>query len=462
MGVNLAQLPKEAEHELIGELFKVWSDRLKRNRIKTTYYEAKNQLQDLGISIPPQLTEVNTVVGWPAKAVDGLAIRSIFDGFVTRDGQTELLSDVLRENDFANMYVAITPSELTHSCAFLTVSRGGRGEPAVVISGYSALKASAIWDYRKKRIRAGMAIVDADSYGNLTAFNIYTDTDTVEYTLSDKNIWQRVAHPHTQGRPLMEPLRYRPSIDRPFGKSRISRAVIYLTDSAMRTALRAEVTAEFFTAPMRYLMGVSEEVVDSIENQRWKAYLGNFFAVTDNEDGKTPTIGQLPQQSMQPHLDQLRSLAMQFAGETGIPVSSLGIIQDNPSSAEAIHAGREDLIIEAEALNATNGASLRNIGLMVLAIAQNKSIDELDDNAKTLMPIFRRPDRPSASSQADAIVKQVSAIPWLAETTVALEELGYSEEKRTRMLSDKAKAEGRKTLEGALDVYRGRVSRGEI
>jgi hypothetical protein len=36
----------------------------------------------------------------------------------------------------------------------------------------------------------------------------------------------------------------------------------------------------------------------------------------------------------------LRQLAAQFAGETGVPLNSLGVVQDNPSSAEAIYATR--------------------------------------------------------------------------------------------------------------------------
>jgi hypothetical protein len=48
------------------------------------------------------------------------------------------------------------------------------------------------------------------------------------------------------------------------------------------------------------------------------------------------------------------------------------------------------------------------------------------------------------------MIKQVSAIPWIAETTVALEQLGYTEDEIARMLSDKRRMEGLRTLEAAL------------
>ena len=44
-------------------------------------------------------------------------------------------------------------------------------------------------------------------------------------------------------------------------------------------------------------------------------------------------------------------------------------------------------------------------------------------------------------ASSDAIVKQVSAIPWIAETKVALESLGYTEEQITRMLVEKRRGQ---------------------
>ena len=175
--------------------------------------------------------------------------------------------------------------------------------------------------------------------------------------------------------------------------------------------------------------------------------MGSFFAVSKDEDGDVPSVGQFPQASMQPHMDYMRSLAAQFAGETGIPISSLGVIHDNPASAEAIYAAKEDLIIEAEGLNETNGMALRNIGLLVAAIAGNTTVDALPDDVKKIQPRFRNPAIPSVVSQSDAIIKQVSAIPWIAESQVALEELGYTESQITRLLSDKRKYESKKALE---------------
>jgi hypothetical protein len=355
------------------------------------------------------------------------------------------------------MYSQAVNSELIHSCSFLVVSRGADGEPPVLVSAYSALAASAIYDDRKKRIKCGMAVIEVDKgTRDPTWVNLYTD-DAVIVLRHSAGRWQAERLEHSQGRPLMEALVYRPSLDRPFGKSRISRAVMSITDDAVRTAVRTEVAAEFFTAPQKYILGAPEDIFD--DREKWEAYIGNILALNKDNDGERPEFGQLPQMTMQPHIELMRSLAARFSGETGVPISSLGVVHDNPASAEAIYAAKEDLIIEAEALNESNGGALRTIGLLMLAISQNRSVSDLSDTERSLMPRFRPVDRPSIVSQADAMVKQIAAIPWIGETQVALEQLGYTDEQITRLLSDRRKAAARSLLD-ALAAERKKESDG--
>ncbi|WP_457835981.1 hypothetical protein, partial [Staphylococcus aureus] len=82
----------------------------------------------------------------------------------------------------------------------------------------------------------------------------------------------------------------------------------------------------------------------------WDVLIGKMLTLStpENPDDPDPILNQFPQVSMQPHAELLRFWGTLFSGETGIPVGSLGIIQDNPSSAEAIYAAKEDLVLEAE------------------------------------------------------------------------------------------------------------------
>lgn len=449
----------EAEREALNELLRVWAARYARNSERMRYYEMDARLKDLGIAIPPALRRMRMAMGWPAKAVDYLADRSIFDGFRVAAGDEGLVREICEGNDLRGLYRALLPSELAMSPAFVTATAGGPGEPAAVISGYDARTAAALWDWRRRRIRCGLTIVDfdvRDGYPRPTQMNLYTDRAVVELTRSRNGRYSTRRIEHGHGRPLMEALRYRPTLSRPFGRTRIGPAVRSITDCAIRECYRSEVAAEFAAAPQKYVMGADDS---TFSDGKWSAYMGAIMALSVNEEGENPVFGQLPQMSMQPHVDYFRHLAAQFAGETGVPISSLGVVHDNPASAEAIYAAKEDIVVEATCLNETNGVALANVARMAVAVARGiplpEAARELDVRAR-----WRNPSMPSAVSQSDAMVKQIGALPWLAQSDIALEELGYPEEKIAQLREDRERAGSRAVLDAvraqlALDAAGG-------
>lgn len=108
------------------------------------------------------------------------------------------------------------------------------------------------------------------------------------------------------GRPLMEPLIWNATSDKPFGRSRIKEPVRRLIDSYVRTIANATIGLEFATAPQKYLMGVSDEQYDAIINKKFQQYIGSIIAGTTNpETGEKPTFGQLSQGSLSPHASSL-------------------------------------------------------------------------------------------------------------------------------------------------------------
>lgn len=432
------------DQEKLKELFELWQSKLTRNQLRKKYYRQKNTLKDLGIAIPPQLRNLEVAMGWAAKSVDMLAVRSRFDGFVYQ-GQVAGIDDILRQNNFNIKYRQATTSELIHSCAFLTVSKGGFRDPDVVVSAYSAENGAAHYNMRLNRIDYGMTIIEVDEKTRIPVWiNLYTDEAVVECH-KENGVWTANYLKHAQGRPLMEPLVHSPELDRPMGKSRISRAVMSIVDSAVRCSLRGEVASEFFTSPQKYLLGVDDAL---FENQdKWEAYIGNILAITRDENGDIPQFGQLAQMSMQPHTEYMRDLAARFAGETGIPISSLGVIHDNPASAEAMRTAQEDLITAAQDLNDTNGVALRNVGLLVHAIRNNTTIDALSEEERSIEVNWRNPSMPNIAAQSDAMTKQAAVVPWLPETDVYWEELGYSESQRLRLKEEKRRLEAQAVLQ---------------
>lgn len=65
---NLDAVPKPYR-SAVEDMFDTWGDVSARNTVLKRYYEMKNEMRSLGISIPPMLEKVDCVTGWCAKAV---------------------------------------------------------------------------------------------------------------------------------------------------------------------------------------------------------------------------------------------------------------------------------------------------------------------------------------------------------------------------------------------------------
>jgi hypothetical protein len=227
----------------------------------------------------------------------------------------------------------------------------------------------------------------------------------------------------------MEVLSYRATLDRPFGRSRISRPVMSITDRAIRTTLRMDIASELFTSPGMLANGITEEQFEQIKKWTWR--MSSVKGLTRDEDDNLAEVTSLPQQSMQPYVEQIRELATEFAGITSLPLNSLGVVQDNPSSADAMYAAKEELVIEATNLNRANGYALNRIYQDIVMLRDGQT--EVSDELAQVSTRWRNPAMPSIVSQSDAMVKQISAIPDLAKTDVALEEMGYTDEQIKRI-----------------------------
>lgn len=420
---------------VFNRLWLVWRDRRIENSIKVAYYNCEQPLRNLNITIPPRMADrVNSRCDWARMAVDYLANRSVFEGFAfaeTDETNEAIINAIVDGNDMTDVYDGATRAELICSPAFLTVSAGFAGEPSAIIRAYSATEAAALWNERKRRIEAAFTVVSSDDFGEPDAYNIYTENAVIE-VWKVGGLWKYKEHPHDHGRPLIEPLRYRWDTWHPFGHSRISKSVRDVTDEARANEVYTAVASEFYSAPQRYLLGADDDIFDGVD--KWEAYIGNIFAVTRDADGNVPQYGQLPQMTLEPLLARRRDLAKQFSGMTGVPTHSLGVVADsNPTSYEAMHMSENDIVIEAEHLNRSNGKALENVARMALAIAKGKPIGQLDSAESSVFAIFANPQRPSLSQRSDFAMKTAAIYPAYVETSVFKEDMGWDAATRKRL-----------------------------
>jgi len=448
----------EDDAALMARLVKQWQAKRARNALRRQYRDMQVNVAFLGASVPPYMRDqLDIVCGWPDKAVTSLASRCMWDGVTSPSGEEDPLGamSLLHDNRFDLLVPELVDATLTYCCSFVVALPGdtAAGDPDVVVTGADALWATGLWDVRRRGLEAGLLVDSADDNGKPTSMLLLTSEHVTRLALGDRG-WVAVARmDHSLGRVPMEPLPYRPALGRPFGRSRISREVMSITDRVVRAGFRTEVSSDLYAAPALLLLGADEQMFQNAQGERtplWSWYMGRLKSLPKDEDGDKPSLQVIPQQSMEPFLAMKRALAAEFASATSLPISALGIVQDNPSSAEAIYAAKEDLVIEAQNTTRSIGYGLNRIVQDAICLRDGIPVTEMDDEVRNLATRWRNPAMPSVVSQSDAVVKQISAIPELAQTDVALEELGYSAEQIVRIRSQIKRAQAGAVLDRLL------------
>ena len=442
------------EQEILDKLLTVYQNATSKNEIKDRYYEGKIPLSEvnLGIALPNGMSGLEIGCAWGAKTVDVLASRSMFDGFVGENGEeVEELTRIVRNNNLLAEYPKACRDELKIGCSFATLSFDKKIRCRIRF--HSAKSAAAIWDGEKGRIAYGFAITDTapsnddDTVWEPSMLNLYTD-DAIWVLKRDDQIWRAEKHPHKMGRPLMEPLIYNPTSSKPFGQSRIKEPIRRLIQGYVRTIANATIGLEFSTAPQKYLLGLTDDQYDKVINQKFKQYVGSILASTVNpETGEKPSFGQLPQGSIAPHVEMLRILSTQFSAATGLTVTDTGVVNDaNPTSSDAILAQSQTLVSMAEQLNERNGDSLRTIGMMALAIANDTTLEALTETQQSIVAHFKNPAMPSVAVTADAAIKIASARQEFAGTDTFLEMIGFDQADIRRIKAQEQRVRGMQVL----------------
>ena len=380
---------------------------LKRNRVllRYKYYEMKHTNIDPGNVIPgPLKMAYNSVLGWCAKSVDCLADRLVFDQFESDNFD---LNMIFKMNNPDTLFDSAVLSAIISSCCFIYISLDESNYPRLqVIDGANA---TGELDPITGLLKEGYAVLARDDNQNILIEAYFTAGST---TYIDKtNPKNPVAVVSNIAEfPLLVPIIYKPDAMRVFGHSRISRACMNLQSKACSTITRADVAAEFYSFPQKYIIGVSDNAEAPMDI--WKATISSMLTITKDDDGDSPKVGQFTQQSMEPHISQFKMLAAAFAGETGLTMDDLGFATDNPSSVDAIRAAHENLRLTARKAQRTFGSGLLNAGFLAACLRDNFPYQrkQLYLTTPIWQPIFE-PDAAMLSGIGDGAIKINQAVP---------------------------------------------------
>ncbi|CYV01120.1 hypothetical protein HPA07_05865 [Streptococcus suis] len=387
------------EYKGIGYLRRKLNEVKPRVEMRYKQYAMQHRDSSFGITIPLNIRQqYRSVLGWCAKGVDSLADRLVFREF---DNDQFQVNEIFQQNNPDVFFDSVVLSSLIGSCSFVYLSKV---EDKVRLQVIESSNATGILDPITGLLTEGYAVLQRDDNGSPKLEAYFTAEWTIYVS---GGTFTPIKNP--TGRPLLVPVIHRPDAVRPFGRSRITRAGMYYQSYAKRTLERADVTAEFYSFPQKYVLGTSQ---DAEPMDKWKATVTSLLEFTKDDDGDVPSIGQFTTASMSPFTEQLRTAAAGFAGEMGLTLDDLGFVSDNPSSVEAIKASHENLRLAGRKAQRSLGSGLLNVAYVAACLRDEYPFlrEQFVKTVPKWEPLFEA-DATTLTMLGDGAIKINQALP---------------------------------------------------
>lgn len=437
-------LTEDQKQQALGLLSRLQGHRFGME-LRDLYYRGEQAIRQLGISVPPQLAGLRTVVGWPAIAVESIEERLDIEGFRYPDqaGGDQALWDIWQANDLDEESQLGNLDALIFGRAPVAVGSGDADGDPPIITVESPLDMSVDYDPRTRRVRAAVRLFQVDEERRLT---LYLPGATITAALganADAKVIDR--DDHRLGTVLVASIANRQRTHDRAGASEITSDVMSITDAACRTLIGAEVSREFYGAPQRYILGASEsdfQAADGTPKSAWETYIGRVLALEGDDKGNLPKVGQFDASSPAPYVEVLNMYARLFASRIGLPPHYLGYTTDNPASADAIRSSEARLVKRAERKQRAFGGAWEQVMRLALLARDGR----VPDPARRIETIWRDAATPTQAAQADATQKMVAAGIWVADSDVTLERSGLTTGEIERMKADRRRGQGATAL----------------
>jgi hypothetical protein len=206
-----------------------------------------------------------------------------------------------------------------------------------------------------------------------------------------------------------------------------------LVDALNKTLVDMMTTSEFTGRPRRFATGIelTEEPVLDVD--------GNPVLDVDREpvmtevnpipegaramlsESEQAKFGQLEAANLAGYEASVRVILGQIMAVSTLPAHYIGVLHDNPASADALRAAEASLTARAEARQATFGRSWEQVAKLMVAVRDGVDPQQIEASVCWADAATR-----SVAQEADAVTKLFQA--GLLPASYALKKLGYSDD----------------------------------
>lgn len=435
--LTLEQQQQQIAIKLSNELIICLQSKASKVADKYAYYDADNDVRDFGISTPIRMRHHRPGIGWASRAVNTLSDRVVFDGFANDNFGINALFEDINAN---NVLGKAKHDAFIAGCAFVAIADMEQdGEYRKSLVPFTAEEATGKVDPRTGLLKYGLAVTKWMPAKPTPKSPGVIPRDYVLFTKDFTALFENAKLvgiiPNPTGRCLLHPITHRQSANRPLGKSRISNTVRRIIQEVARLKRRWEIAQEFYSTPQRYLSGLAE---GAEKDPALDSAIGKVWAITKDEEGGKPDIGQLPQMSIDGFTEAKKDYARDFCAETALTLRNLGYETGNPTSAESLTAMSDDLLLEAQNSQNEMGEQIKQIAI-TLRMAMD-GVSEVPSALKSLTPSWKPIFQLDVGAAGDALFKLTQIMPELAGSVQAYRLLGFTVKEAEALAARRAAA----------------------
>ncbi len=409
----------EVSEALATSLLKGLAEKAVKVQTKYEYYNAEHDTRDFGISTPKKMRNEQPGIGWASRAVNTLSDRVIFDGFAKDTfGVNDLFNDI-------NAHSVISQAQndaFVAGCSFVGIS-DDRANNRTLLIPFTAQEATGEIDQTTGLLKYGLVVTRWEFPNKKVRGVRYAPTDYIVFTPTFTAIFQSRTIieivPNPTGRCLLSPLTHRASANQPLGKSRLTNTARRIIQEVGRLKRREEIAEEFYALPQRYINGLAE---GAKKDAALDSAIGKVWAITKDEDGDKPDIGQLAQMNIDQFETAKKDKARDFCAETALTLRNLGYETGNPTSAESLSAMSDDLLLEASNSQTEMGEQIKQIAITLRMVIDG--VGEVPDALRDLVPAWKPIFQVDIGAAGDAVFKLYQAMPELIGTVSGYRLLG--------------------------------------
>lgn len=405
--------------------------------LREKYYNGAKRLESLGMSIPPELERLHTVVNWPRLVVDSLDERLVLQGFRSGDSRTidTRAAEWMDENNLGVLVSSAHVEAMIQGISYLSVDWDGDKDSAPTILPEPARNFWVEWDAKYRNIVYAVRFWNDPLIHPPTTLEmldpkptmctVYEPNVNTYFTLERGQWVQTDAIEHNTGVVTVVPLVNKQRLNRIRGDSQMT-DIIPITNAATRALTDLQAAQELFAMPKYWLLGVDPNAfkkADGTTVPAWEMYLNAVNVLS----GEGASIQQTQAGQLSNYSNVISTYSKLASSVSGVPAYYFGDSGDsNPVSEGSIRASENRLVLTAERRQGSFGpAWAKAFGIAARMV---------DGEDTKYTPVWQDASTPTFAAKGIAVARMFQF--GLLSRRAALEELDYSPSDIAAILAD--------------------------